>query len=56
MDKDKVATNKADTSAQEKYSVMLMPAILSVSLLTIMAPTAVAPALAAIKQAFPEIT
>jgi len=33
-----------------------MPAILSVSLLTIMAPTAVAPALAAIKQAFPEIT
>ena len=41
---------------EEKYSVMLMPAILSVSLLTIMAPTAVAPALAAIKQAFPEIT
>ena len=35
---------------------MLMPAILSVSLLTIMAPTAVAPALAAIKQAFPEIS
>lgn len=33
-----------------------MPAILSVSLLTIMAPTAVAPALAAIKQAFPDIT
>ncbi len=46
----------ADVSSQEKYSVMLMPAILSVSLLTIMAPTAVAPALAAIKQAFPEIT
>ena len=41
---------------EEKYSVMLMPAILSVSLLTIMAPTAVAPALAAIKQAFPEIS
>jgi MFS family permease len=56
MDEDKIATNKTDTSAQEKYSVMLMPAILSVSLLTIMAPTAVAPALAAIKQAFPEIT
>lgn len=56
MDKDKIATNKTDTSAQEKYSAMLMPAILSVSLLTIMAPTAVAPALAAIKQAFPDIT
>ena len=42
--------------SEEKYSVMLMPAILSVSLLTIMAPTAVAPALAAIKQAFPDIT
>ena len=41
---------------EEKYSVMLMPAILSVSLLTIMAPTAVAPALAAIKQAFEGIT
>ena len=41
---------------EEKYSVMLMPAILSVSLLTIMAPTAVAPALAAIKQAFPDIS
>ena len=41
---------------EEKYSVMLMPAILSVSLLTIMAPTAVAPALAAIKHAFPEIS
>lgn len=41
---------------ETKYSVMLMPAILSVSLLTIMAPTAVAPALAAIKQAFPDIT
>ena len=56
MDKDKISTSKTDTSAQEKYSVMLMPAILSVSLLTIMAPTAVAPALAAIKQAFPDIT
>lgn len=41
---------------EDNYSIMLMPAILSVSLLTIMAPTAVAPALAAIKQAFPEIT
>ncbi len=41
---------------EEKYSVMLMPAILSVSLLTIMAPTAVAPALAAIKEAFPDIS
>lgn len=56
MDKDKIATNKTGTSAQEQYSAMLMPAILSVSLLTIMAPTAVAPALAAIKQAFPDIT
>lgn len=35
---------------------MVMPAILSVSLLTIMAPTAVAPALAAIKDAFPGIS
>lgn len=35
---------------------MVMPAILSVSLLTIMAPTAVSPALAAIKDAFPTIT
>lgn len=41
---------------EEKYSVMLMPAILSVSLLTIMAPTAVAPALAAIKEAFQGIS
>lgn len=35
---------------------MLIPSILSVSLLTIMAPTAVSPALAAIKEAFPQIT
>ena len=35
---------------------MLIPSILSVSLLTIMAPTAVSPALAAIKEAFPHIT
>ena len=41
---------------EKQYSKMLMPAILSVSLLTIMAPTAVAPALAAIKQAFQGIT
>ena len=41
---------------EEKYSAMLMPAILSVSLLTIMAPTAVAPALAAIKVAFEGIS
>lgn len=39
-----------------KYSKMLIPSILSVSLLTIMAPTAVSPALAAIKEAFPHIT
>lgn len=39
-----------------KYSKMLIPSILSVSLLTIMAPTAVSPALAAIKDAFPGIT
>ena len=41
---------------EEKYSAMLMPTILSVSLLTIMAPTAVAPALAAIKVAFEGIS
>lgn len=41
---------------ENKYSKMVMPAILSVSLLTIMAPTAVSPALAAIKDAFPGIT
>lgn len=41
---------------EEKYSKMLIPSILSVSLLTIMAPTAVSPALAAIKDAFPDIT
>lgn len=40
----------------EKYSKMLIPSILSVSLLTIMAPTAVSPALAAIKEAFPDIS
>lgn len=41
---------------RDKYSKMLIPSILSVSLLTIMAPTAISPALAAIKEAFPEIT
>jgi len=56
MDKDIKETNKRGISSQENYSAMLMPAILSVSLLTIMAPTAVAPALAAIKQAFPQVT
>lgn len=40
----------------EKYSKMLIPSILSVSLLTIMAPTAISPALAAIKEAFPGIS
>lgn len=35
---------------------MLMPSILSVSLLTIMAPTAISPALAAIRDAFPQIS
>lgn len=35
---------------------MLMPSILSVSLLTIMAPTAISPALAAIREAFPQIS
>lgn len=35
---------------------MLIPSILSVSLLTIMAPTAISPALAAIKEAFPDIS
>lgn len=39
-----------------KYSKMLIPSILSVSLLTIMAPTAISPALAAIKDAFPGIS
>jgi MFS family permease len=41
---------------EKKYSKMLIPSILSISLLTIMAPTAIAPALAAIKEAFPEIS
>ena len=36
----------------EKYSKMLIPSILSVSLLTIMAPTAISPALAAIKEGY----
>lgn len=35
---------------------MLIPSILSISVLTIMAPTAVSPAVAAIKEAFPDIT
>lgn len=35
---------------------MLIPSILSVSVLTIMAPTAVSPALAAIRDAFPHIS
>lgn len=41
---------------EDKYSKMLMPSILSISVLTIMAPTAVSPAIAAIKEAFPEIS
>lgn len=39
-----------------KLPKMLMPAVLSVSILTIMAPTAVSPAVAAIKEAFPDIS
>ncbi len=39
-----------------KLPKMLMPAILSVSILTIMAPTAVSPAMAAIKEAFPDVS
>lgn len=41
---------------EKKYSKMLIPSILSVSVLTIMAPTAVSPALAAIRDAFPYIS
>jgi MFS family permease len=41
---------------EKKQSKMLIPAILSISLLTIMAPTAIAPALAAIKEAFPGVS
>lgn len=41
---------------ETKYSKMLIPSILSISLLTIMAPTAVSPALAEIQKAFPQIT
>jgi len=41
---------------ESKYSKMLIPSILSISLLTIMAPTAVSPALAEIQKAFPHIT
>lgn len=44
------------SNTQPKYSKMLIPSILSISLLTIMAPTAVSPALAAIKEAFPDIS
>ncbi|MBQ3655960.1 MAG: MFS transporter [Bacteroidales bacterium] len=40
----------------QKYSKMLIPSILSISILTIMAPTAVSPAMAAIKEAFPDIS
>ena len=40
----------------DKYSKMLMPSILSISVLTIMAPTAVSPAIAAIKDYFPDIS
>ena len=43
-------------NTQPKYSKMLITSILSISLLTIMAPTAISPALAAIKEAFPDIT
>lgn len=42
------------TKGQDKR-IMLMPAIISVSLLTIMAPTAVSPALASIQAAFPDV-
>ena len=35
---------------------MLIPSILSISILTIMAPTAVSPAMAAIKEAFPDVS
>lgn len=38
----------------KQYSKWLIPSILSISLLTIMAPTAISPALAAIKEAFPD--
>ena len=41
---------------ERRYSKMLIPSILSVSVLTIMAPTAVSPALAAIRDAFPGIS
>ena len=41
---------------ENNYSKMLIPSILSISVLTIMAPTAVSPAVAAIKEAFPDIT
>lgn len=41
---------------ENTYSRMLVPSILSVSLLTIMAPTAISPALAAIKEAFSGIS
>jgi len=43
-------------SEEKKYSKMLIPSILSISVLTIMAPTAVSPAIAAIKEAFPDIS
>ena len=43
-------------NSQPKYSKMLITSILSISLLTIMAPTAISPALAAIKEAFPDIS
>jgi len=43
---------------EEKLNLpkMLIPSILSISILTIMAPTAVSPAMAAIKEAFPEVS
>lgn len=41
---------------ERRYSKMLIPSILSVSVLTVMAPTAVSPALAAIRDAFPGIS
>ena len=45
-----------EATEEKKLSKMLIPSILSVSVLTIMAPTAVSPAIAAIKDAFPAIT
>jgi len=48
--------DEKQNKSEEKSPVIIMSAILSVSLLTIMAPTALAPALAAIKDAFPGVS